>query len=793
MAKQRQLTLVWPIRGLDKVASYEKQPPFSTPDALNVWTDDRSENRERGGSRPGLGKAFATQLGGGNPVRLLESVQYVDNDTQTTKVVASSNGALYYENGSVLTQVSTEIALATDRLLTGQNYFSKLYIGDYGPVISGEDGIVNGKVFTTAASTSLSSINAKDYCVLIKQRGSSASEEEQMITISGTPTGGTFQLFFQNYSTVELAYNATSQAIKLALEDLPAIGTGNVQVTGSTIAAAPIRVKFINDLANEFQRSISADGSNLTGGGTNEVQSISVSGASGSTFALKVNIGANSEITTDIAHDASAADVLAALQALTIIENPSDVTTGGGALGTNPVTVTFQNNLGSKDITLMATYRLALSGSGSEAVAVSTTTAGASLSIDVNSLTSGGRGGARPGCYEIESVVGNVVNLKHVAAPNGNSVDVPYRIERTTKVYDPKKQTVEPLFQTAGKGIVPTNCRIISGWRGRLICVEDADPHNIKMSRVFNPFDWNYFADDQARPIMGNLSFAGGIGEPITALIPFHQNCLIIGCAGSLWALNSDPGSGGTIKRLSHEIGILDKRAWCVIKGGYLMIMTRDGIYVMPPGCGQNPVSVSRELLPKELLNIDTSEYTVTMSYDMRFRGVHLFLYNASNTYHWFIDIHTREKAGQFGAAFWPVAYQSDHVASVTHARIKHTGTSSNVICGGHDGYVRNLQQVLDQDDGTAIPSHIVYGPFALGSRDGFTEGKLTQIAAVLGRGSGNVTWSVHVGKTAEDAVNAAARETGTWSASSTAGLQYKAHPRARGSFATIKLTSTGA
>ena len=128
MAKQRQLTLVWPIRGLDKVASYEKQPPFSTPDALNVWTDDRSENRERGGSRPGLGKAFTTQLGGGTPVRLLESVQYVDEDTQTTKVVASANGALYYQSGvlgAAFSQVTTDIALATDRLLTGQNFFSK--------------------------------------------------------------------------------------------------------------------------------------------------------------------------------------------------------------------------------------------------------------------------------------------------------------------------------------------------------------------------------------------------------------------------------------------------------------------------------------------------------------------------------------------------------------------------------------------------------------------------------------------------------------------------------------------
>ena len=99
----------------------------------------------------------------------------------------------------------------------------------------------------------------------------------------------------------------------------------------------------------------------------------------------------------------------------------------------------------------------------------------------------------------------------------------------------------------------------------------------------------------------------------------------------------------------------------------------------------------------------------------------------------------------------------------------------------------------MDQDDGSnAISSHIVFGPFALGDSKGVTEGKLTSLCAALARGSGDVTWSVHVGQTAEDAVNAAARESGTWTGYSDAGLQYKAHPRARGAYATVKITSAG-
>ena len=99
------------------------------------------------------------------------------------------------------------------------------------------------------------------------------------------------------------------------------------------------------------------------------------------------------------------------------------------------------------------------------------------------------------------------------------------------------------------------------------MCVEKSDPYNIKMSRVFDAKDWDYSQTDAARAIQGNFTFAGGVGEPITAIIPFHQNCLIIGCKSSVWTLNGDPGAGGSARRVDHEIGVLDSRAWCVIRG----------------------------------------------------------------------------------------------------------------------------------------------------------------------------------------------------------------------------------
>lgn len=47
-----------PISGLDRAWSFQAQPPFTLPDALNCRTRDVFDQRARLGSRPGLVKAF---------------------------------------------------------------------------------------------------------------------------------------------------------------------------------------------------------------------------------------------------------------------------------------------------------------------------------------------------------------------------------------------------------------------------------------------------------------------------------------------------------------------------------------------------------------------------------------------------------------------------------------------------------------------------------------------------------------------------------------------------------------
>lgn len=812
MAKQRQLSLSWPVKGLDKRGSYEQQAPYSTPDALNVWTDDRSEGRERGGSRPGLGKTFSQQISGSSArVRFIDTVQYIVDSVRTTKLVASAGGELWQQsNSSTMAKVANGVDGSSGTLPTLANaelvsapLRQKLYIADNGALVdSGELGqIAGGTAFTSVTSAADSTpknfgtlgVDKDDHCVVILSRGA-GTNEIQTIAVDGTPTGGTYYLEFNGSRTIDLAYNANATTIKNALVQLSSIGKDssgneNVACSGGALPGTPVTVTFQNDLAAQRVPLITAFSFELTGGGTNEVQTIT-QGATGGTFNLKVIVDGEVETTAPIAWNAAASAVESAIEALSIVPS-GEATGGGGALNSAPVTITFSGTLGSRDVAILAVDSAGLTG-GTKLATVAETTKGINTDIRVSRSTRGQTGRTVTGAFEIASVSTTTINL--ATAPNAEDVTgLKYRIARTIKVYDPVDNKMYPLFQDWLKGSVPTNCTTIAAWRNRLVCVEASNPQNFKMSRQGDTTDWDYSADDAQRSIVGSLTSAGQISEPIIALVPYHQNCLVLGCTSSLWIMTGDPALGGTARRLDDQIGILGPKSWCLIAGGYMMFISRDGLYIMPPGCGTAPTSVSRELLPEELLNIDTSTKTVTMAYDMRYRGVHLFIHGGSNTSHWFIDIKTRMDGDKVTAAFWPVSYQADHVASACHTRRDFTSNESPVVFGSHDGYLRHLKPSLDQDDGSnAISSHIVFGPFSLGDSSGMFEGKLSSICAALGQNSGDVTWSVHVGQTAEDAVDAAARETGTWTGYAGTGLQYRAHPKARGAFATVKITSAG-
>ncbi len=71
----------------------------------------------------------------------------------------------------------------------------------------------------------------------------------QTVTITGSPTGGTFTLSYKGQTTSAIAYNAAASAVQTALQALSTIGSGNATVSGS--AGGPYTVAFVGALAQD--------------------------------------------------------------------------------------------------------------------------------------------------------------------------------------------------------------------------------------------------------------------------------------------------------------------------------------------------------------------------------------------------------------------------------------------------------------------------------------------------------------------------------------------------------------
>ena len=511
------------------------------------------------------------------------------------------------------------------------------------------------------------------------------------------------------------------------------------------------------------------------GNGVNAVQTITID-ATGGTYA--VTFGAS--VTGAIAEGGTAAALEDALEILPNI-GPGNVSVTGSSGG--PYTVTFTGDLSSTNVALMTADGANLTG-------------GASTSV-VTLATAGAAGPVTTGSYEITTVGTNLtLTTSPYAAAGANGIE--FRVERCPKIYDPvadtlvrwRAKTQVSATVSIKMGSVPAGCPLIAHWRDRLVLAGALKyPHQWYMSRQGDPLDWRYGDEDFGSAVSGANADAGQVGEPITALIPHSDDCLIFGCSTSLWTMRGDPTVGtSNLDQLSREFGIISKAAWCYDATGYLWFLSRDGIYRMQPGCGSTPLSISREMMPEELLNINPATVTVTMAYDVRHRGIHVYLVDSSGPdTHWWIDT-ALTSGNKPAAAFWPVAFATeDHEPFSLFARRNYSSAESWVYLGGRDGYIRRFDDTVEQDDGAnAIASYCYIGPFPASPTT--VESVLVELQADRAKNSGNITWSIYEGSTPEEAfLNSTARETGTWDADH---QSLSEHPRVRGNSFFLKVSN---
>ncbi|MER6249371.1 hypothetical protein [Streptomyces griseorubiginosus] len=90
--------------------------------------------------------------------------------------------------------------------------------------------------------------------------------EVQTVTVTGSPTGGTYTLTFSGQTTSGIPYNATAAQVKAALEALSNIAPGDVTVTGGPHPGTVISVTFAGAYLGEDVPQMTASASGLTGG-----------------------------------------------------------------------------------------------------------------------------------------------------------------------------------------------------------------------------------------------------------------------------------------------------------------------------------------------------------------------------------------------------------------------------------------------------------------------------------------------------------------------------------------------
>lgn len=760
MAKRVQLNIRWPQAGLVRKYAYAQQAPFSTADCSNVRPSGVYEGRERGGSRPGLEKAFYEELGSGAPVRLLDTLTVVAEDKKVfwTDLFTGSTLASIWSTASWIgtapgvsdnlinvsySETVGAVRDAVSDLDTGEDYSLEMYISPY-------QAAHHGKYQIFARMDNASPVATTDGIVAeLVMEATGVYTGSLKVYVSGTPTnyaftggdmgaalGGWFRIFISG-NNVTCYWRGT--------EERASTGVGS---------PAGARVGFGVDctqsggicLVDTFRFNY------LSSNNTTEHRTYLLASAGGTLY-----------------KDADRGELSAI----------------GGSLSLASDRLIHSTEYGQKlYIADDGNYRLkgtdGVRGTANDrldAAGVSDWTAHSISTHDDYLIITDATGDIVDGVYAISALAsGELTTATNIAT--GAAGTCTYRIIRGPKVYDPATDALALL--AASTGSEPTGCDLICTYRGRVVWAGDPTaPHVAFMSRQDDPTDYNYGAADTdlQRAVYLTNSESGKVGEIITALVPHSDDYLLMGCTRSLWRLRGDVTYGGQLDAVSRAVGIVSKGAWCEGPIGEVVFLSRDGLYLLQPGGQSYPTSLSRERLPDELRNLDVSLVTITMAYDIAYRGVHIYLSRADGApaTHWWFDWELK--------SFWPVALQSDHEAFATAWYSSDNANDSAVLLGGRDGYVRRYSDLAESDEGTEIASWVKLGPIRLGGSD-YIDGIITEMIGTLAEDSGPVTWEVATADTHEGALDASARDTGTWAA----GLNRKNRPRARGRAVVVKL-----
>jgi hypothetical protein len=318
-----------------------------------------------------------------------------------------------------------------------------------------------------------------------------------------------------------------------------------------------------------------------------------------------------------------------------------------------------------------------------------------------------------------------------------------------SKVFDLATNAVSDW--TADYGTLQTGSRLICLYRGRIVISGVvSDPNNWFMSRVGDPFDWDYSPADTAAtdPVAGNNSQAGYVGDIVTALIPLNDDVMLFGGDSTIWQMTGDPAAGGAIDLVSDQTGIAFGRSWAKDPSNTLYFMGIDGIYRMV--VGEQPLSLTQGRLDVDFQDIDLASNRVQLAWDFVRKQLWVVVAPVTNLS---TDTTTVYVWDQRTDSWWQDSYPASMGPAVVYGYDAEQADDKSFLVGCRDGYLRRVDDSAADDDGTEVTNRVRFDTIL--SDNPADQIKLTEINAAMGEGSGDVDLKVYAGQTAEQLADA--------------------------------------
>lgn len=789
------IKIEFPFAGISKRFGTRGTPPFTTADAVNVRPDDNNEGRVRGGSRPGMLKKFAEQLGSGTRIQHLGQLNTV-TDGETYEYDTFSQNAIDPKWSGGDSSVADP-----DQDNTGNDFLNGHVQCYLNPAIRGVQPKYLPDVDASEAwgEMLLRKIDDLDtsepYTVSMVVKKPSATESSAQtylflgldddIAISATQNDArnNWDAKLTTGLIIQISYTSAGNASITYIEQVIS-GVSNSVFVDLTPPTWAVGASYeIQVTIDGTDLSVSVDGNTNLGSPSPISQPITITALTGTRMGFVLNAQggtAQSDIdtactrfsvdyTSNYVKNTNSRKLVAVAGGTFYVEN------NYGEMEADTSDVSLNTRVQLQGVTQLQKYYIAdygddkANGTGASAdnadptvitvTGVDLTGLGIDVDQHVLEVSAGTSGLAgRNGLYEMASIAlnGSDTEITMVGQiTDGTAGTCSYRIARGPKVYDPTASAGSRMTHllpsdVTALGSPPMGCKMVCRYNDRLTFAGDIyNPHLWYMARQGDPTDWQYVLviPDEGQAVAGNNSSAGTIGEPITCMLQHDDDYLIWSGTRSMYVLLGDPAAGGRISNIAQNIGIIGTDAWCYGPNREVVFLTHDGIYTNASGVESPIQSVSREKLPRQLRNINPDTHHVTMSYDTLERGIHIMVspfQSTGTSYHYFMIWPDQ--------TFWSQDFHADRDPFCLFEYSPTEQDRGGMIMGGRDGYIREFTFDSLFDDGKEVKSIVMSSPFYLGG-DSQMEGIVEQIIMDLAEISGDVVVNLIIDNNHEQVV----------------------------------------